>query len=528
MNRKHFLSVNLLSVLSATKLSSAPIPYKLENGVFETIDIFTGENVTFSKSLVDFNGEKLSDRKCDGVIFRKIDGAYYKRNFTGPINVKWFGAKGDGIADDTNAFNNALKMTPKISYQIGGGTFFIPAGRYKITDTIIIDRSQIKISGAGLGLTIIEPTGSFDYAIQFIGQSFTNWLNAVELSNLTIKGNRFSGGGLKIENVGLRSLFENINVFDCGSKGIYCKSLFDHIYRNIEVRNCGEIGIHVWEQNKRTASFAAFEENSFLVFDNVRPIANNKNGIQWLIQGGDSFRLINCKPSEGLVGLRIDSLANRFDIDGLYIDGTGKNSVGVQIDDEYTRSINIKNLSAYQLKYAVEVINGRGINITNIGIEGGPDANLGTALYVHKDCVGNVTYDGFEDNYSKKVVDLSNGKLSTPIKFSGHKDTAGNVQKPFLAKIQTLSVDAVIKPGTKDSGLITVNLPYEMSNIYFVNATINHSSNLNNSPLYTVITGMHTSTSIGLMVKTVNETLPVKVLTKFNINILVIGDVSPS
>ena len=59
------------------------------------------------------------------------------------VSVKDFGAKGDGTTDDTTAINNAIAS---LTYLAGtqtangstGGEVYFPAGRYKITDTIIL------------------------------------------------------------------------------------------------------------------------------------------------------------------------------------------------------------------------------------------------------------------------------------------------------------------------------------------------------------------------------------------------------
>lgn len=51
------------------------------------------------------------------------------------ISVKDFGAKGDGVTDDTLAFQNVVKEIEKHI----GGTIFIPNGKYIINDTILIN-----------------------------------------------------------------------------------------------------------------------------------------------------------------------------------------------------------------------------------------------------------------------------------------------------------------------------------------------------------------------------------------------------
>lgn len=59
-------------------------------------------------------------------------------------NVRGFGAKGDGVNDDTEAIEHALKM--------GDGTLEFPRGEYRITRTIVIElanHGRFAVSGSG-------------------------------------------------------------------------------------------------------------------------------------------------------------------------------------------------------------------------------------------------------------------------------------------------------------------------------------------------------------------------------------------
>lgn len=58
------------------------------------------------------------------------------------VSVKDFGAKGDGVADDTQAFLDALAKAPT-------GAIEVPAGRYKITKILELNRSGIVLRGEG-------------------------------------------------------------------------------------------------------------------------------------------------------------------------------------------------------------------------------------------------------------------------------------------------------------------------------------------------------------------------------------------
>jgi hypothetical protein len=63
-----------------------------------------------------------------------------------PLNVKDYGAQGDGVADDTGAIQAALNAVPD-----GGRAVYIPAGRYKITAPLRIEKDGTALFGDGTG-----------------------------------------------------------------------------------------------------------------------------------------------------------------------------------------------------------------------------------------------------------------------------------------------------------------------------------------------------------------------------------------
>lgn len=64
------------------------------------------------------------------------------------VDVRSFGAKGDGITDDSAAFLEAIAKTTR-------GVIFIPPGKYKITRILEITRPEVILRGAGTGKTTI-------------------------------------------------------------------------------------------------------------------------------------------------------------------------------------------------------------------------------------------------------------------------------------------------------------------------------------------------------------------------------------
>ena len=65
----------------------------------------------------------------------------WTRQYDGAVNVKWFGAKGDGVTDDTLAIQNALDLKSET---------YVEAGNYLISDTVIVYQGCI-LRGAGSG-----------------------------------------------------------------------------------------------------------------------------------------------------------------------------------------------------------------------------------------------------------------------------------------------------------------------------------------------------------------------------------------
>lgn len=55
------------------------------------------------------------------------------RNYSGPVNVKWFGARGDGVTDDTRAVQSAIDHCA--SY---GGAVYIPGAVFLIYGTLVL------------------------------------------------------------------------------------------------------------------------------------------------------------------------------------------------------------------------------------------------------------------------------------------------------------------------------------------------------------------------------------------------------
>lgn len=71
------------------------------------------------------------------------------------VNVKDYGALGNGIADDTGAIHAAFNALPA-----GGGVVYFPPGRYKVGSRALpLTKSNVTFKGAGMYQSVLVATG---------------------------------------------------------------------------------------------------------------------------------------------------------------------------------------------------------------------------------------------------------------------------------------------------------------------------------------------------------------------------------
>lgn len=134
------------------------------------------------------------------------------------INVKNYGANGDGVTDDSRAIQNAFNATKS-----GDAIVIFPKGTYKISTSLKIQNNgSLTIKGDG---SVITPVGTGGYSIVNITQNTTATSN---IEDLTINGQYTtqSQWGLtnwnkRILNNGLDITGGNANITNCKLENIW-------------------------------------------------------------------------------------------------------------------------------------------------------------------------------------------------------------------------------------------------------------------------------------------------------------------
>lgn len=100
-----------------------------------------------------------------GTVVVSGTGKRFKRFFEGTVNVKWFGAKGDGVSDDTIHIQAALEALANQPTQgaspYGTLKLHIPRGVYIVSSPIYIANQGTVICGDGKGISVLKCGSSF-------------------------------------------------------------------------------------------------------------------------------------------------------------------------------------------------------------------------------------------------------------------------------------------------------------------------------------------------------------------------------
>lgn len=101
------------------------------------------------------------------------------------VSVKEFGARGDGVTDDTTSIQNALDS--------GKGIIYMQEGTYLVSSALVV-KSNTKLIGYGVGQTIIKPYLSTGHSHHLIANyaatqtSGTTLDTNIEISGMTLDG----------------------------------------------------------------------------------------------------------------------------------------------------------------------------------------------------------------------------------------------------------------------------------------------------------------------------------------------------
>jgi hypothetical protein len=138
-------------------------------------------------------------------------------------NVKVYGAKGDGINDDTAAIQAAINA----AYDAGGGIVFFPKGTYLIMSGLT-GFSNVHLLGAGMEIAILKAGASMNPMIKFLDN-----LSFFSIKHMTID---FNNVNMTAEMISIR-LCNNFEIDHCYLKNISNYGISLNAVNNFKIRN---------------------------------------------------------------------------------------------------------------------------------------------------------------------------------------------------------------------------------------------------------------------------------------------------
>lgn len=301
------------------------LPKHWNGSEFEELHIVTKASNVFT------NDNKSVQQKIDDFTSHLADTARF-------INVKKYGAKGNGIDDDTNSINLA------ISDMTDGAILYFPKGTYIISSTLLIPYNNITIKGEysyvkfpnGMDGVVFEFNNQININIDGVGSSNTTsaqtFIKATSTHHLHVTNANFDGMKL------------GFDLTDCYWTKL--ESLrFQSIYKCFEFKSA---------------------TNAF----HIANVSINGAGVPSTIYMCTSGGNITGCSFEGKSGRIKINIANGINIDGNYFEGYDEVNINEYIsigDANYkdTTGINISgNLFYTGSKNGITLYNVDGINIS--------------------------------------------------------------------------------------------------------------------------------------------------------------------
>lgn len=189
----------------------------------------------------DVDASDTTSADNGGTVLVDASGRRWKREFSAPLNAKWFGARGVGT-DDYLAIEAALDA----AHAAGGGRVRIPAGNYGYTQNFKL-QSNVHVEGDG----------------------YSTVLTALAADLRCFQNENRTGPGITDENISVRKLrisngkalsasefshcfdlryingvaIENVWVTDAYGDGIYSLACENVVVRDVVASNCRRAGV---------------------------------------------------------------------------------------------------------------------------------------------------------------------------------------------------------------------------------------------------------------------------------------------
>jgi hypothetical protein len=238
------------------------------------------------------------------------------RLFSGKLNVRAFGARGNDIDSDTGPFQGAVDLLYNV---FGRGLLYMPTGVYRLTAPIQW-RSRISLCGDGMGQSTFTMHGVRFSAIEQTSESDPDGYNPdavglddchfydfeIDGSGLTSLDDHPAGKGFFILYM-RRSSFRRIYIHHTIGTGLGCDFLTDTLIHGVLAHHCGRNRVSGVGQSGIGIG-TGWENAESVIISDCQTNFNGNYGIFVERQGNDQpqssrgARIVNCYAEGNRVG----------------------------------------------------------------------------------------------------------------------------------------------------------------------------------------------------------------------------------
>ncbi|WP_436635377.1 glycosyl hydrolase family 28-related protein [Latilactobacillus sakei] len=387
-------------------------------------------------------------------------GDFFDDEFAGRmLNVKWFGAKGDGATDDTDAIKAAVEFAFSKGKE-GELSVYFPTGRYITTSAIelkAVNNQDDYYKGHGVKLV-----GHDKATTEIIkrGKSAGDFVDAVItlIGYVTETGEQAkTGTGIQIKNLSIinesedkdsyavygkafqRGLMEDLNI--TAVNGVYLKDPYTSRYISVFL-NTVESGIYIdgGTSNYLEACYGRTGKNPFKISSAYSVLTNcftgDCTGTMFDFPEASSIVMVGCGDESVTSQYKIGITTGVLTVDGYSMNYTGGDLAnGITLDK--CAVINIKgnavvNMDGLQVGFVSSVVVDQDSYLLMFeSAANSASANIGSIRYT--------TSDGWGGTPGGNVHRLIYSNMSTAPKGAGHIQTKGvdiltrrNHQQPYL------------------------------------------------------------------------------------------------
>lgn len=281
------------------------------------------------------DGESLWTQDAAGV--KTVVSSGSGTGGSGALNVKSFGAIGNGVHDDTAAIQTALN----IANLRGGGVVYLPAGTYKLSSALTL-YSNITMYGDGVALSVLQQTSTSAHGL--VGSN----LELVTLQDFTVDGPA-TGTGVGIRLTGtvvIYSFYINMTrvmVKQFGSHGILIDDPVTSVLTNVTSKENGGEGFYIQCSDlgtvgTSTSLIGCYAHNNTsgngfrlynMVYSALSGCATDNNTNGYKIEACEGVTLTGCGAEENTGDSIQVNGGNNISVWGAWLSESGTNGVHV-------------------------------------------------------------------------------------------------------------------------------------------------------------------------------------------------------